>query len=435
MFAAAALVSGALLIPSAAHAAAPWSDPVAVPGSVGTGGGPARVLLTRTRGGAVAFNAPGSFPGVALERSVLGAGFAPEPLSQWPGATDFDSGFGSFAAADRIIYAGSNGHGRVRLAVAPGPASAWREELRGPRTGGARVATAAAAHGGAAAVFSTFGAGSIGSVYLVRQTGTQPLGPTQMLSGRGHIRAVGVAVNASGDALAAWDRNGTIEARFWIARSKRLTAVQKLGTTGAASHIAVALGTGRRAIVAWDDQRVSEGGAAKGKVMATARSASRGFLPAKQLDAFGVNQIAGGIGIRAAYTGDGRGLIAFSGNAAVRAARVDGRAIGTPQDLAPVAAGTGQFGLSEIATSPTSDRAVVTWLAPVGEREQVQAAVWPAGGHAFGPVEYVSGTVRFVTQPSVAFDSATDAIAIAWSAPATSAGAPAEVDVAHRPAP
>ena len=91
--------------------------------------------MTRTRGGALAFNAPGWIPGAALDRSVLGAGFAPQPLSVWPQALDFDSAFGSFAAADRIIYAGSNGQRRVRVAIALGPQSDWRGELRGPATG------------------------------------------------------------------------------------------------------------------------------------------------------------------------------------------------------------------------------------------------------------------------------------------------------------
>jgi hypothetical protein len=434
---AAVLATGAVAlasVPSAAHAAAPWSAPTAVPGSSGGGGAP-DVLLTRTRGGAIAFNAPGSFPGTALERSLLGDGFAPQPFSVWPKATDFDSQFGSFAAADRLIYAGSNGRKRVVVGTAAGPGSDWTASLRGPTTSGAHVAAAAAPHGGAAAVFGTFQSGG-GSVYLARQPGVQKLQPTQRLSGRGSIRSVAVAVNAEGDVLAAWDRSGKLEARFWIARSKRLTPVQELGTTDVASHLTVALGSDRRAIVAWVDQRVSEGGAAKGKVMATARSGSRGFLAAKQLDAYGVNKLSGGIGIEAAYTGNGMGLLAWSGSTGVQAARVDSRLIRAPQQLAPVAAGeTGELGLAGLATAPDSDRAVATWLAPAGTDQQIQAAVWPAGGNAFGPVEAVTGTDRFVGRPSVAFDHASNAIVMAWSAPAVPNGAPAEIDTAHRPAP
>src|SRR5262249_8356903 len=148
-----------------------------------------------------------------------------------------------------------------------------------------------------------------GSVYLVRQPDGHGLQSTQQLStARGAIHSVAVAVNGSGDILTAWDRSGHVEARFWYASSKRLGPVQGLGSADVAGFMTAALGSDRRAIVAWVDQRVNEGGAAKGKVMATARSASRGFIAPKQLDAYGVNQIAGGIGIKAGYTGNGLGL-------------------------------------------------------------------------------------------------------------------------------
>jgi hypothetical protein len=398
------------------------------------GDGATDVLLTRTRGGALAYNTGGSIPGAALTRSVLGPGFTPKAAAVWPGAVDFDSQFGSFSAADRLIYADSNGFKRVVIATAIGPNADWTTSLRGPTTDGAFAATGAAPHGGAAAVFGTFQPGG-GHVYLVRQPGTQGLGPTLRLSGRGGIHSVAVAVNQAGDVLAAWDRGGKLEARFWINSSKHLTPVQELGTTDDASHLSVALGEGRRAIVAWVDQRVSEGGTAGGKVMATARSESRGFTAPKQLDTYGANQVAGGIGIKAAYTGSGMGLIAFSGNTAVRAARVDGRVIGTPQDLAPVAAGTGEFGLGDLATSPDSDRAVVTWVAPAGDEQQVRAAVLPEGGTAFGPVENVSGTDRFVSRPTAAFDYKTDTIVVGWTAGQIPNGAPNEVDVVTQGAP
>ena len=436
LLSAAALSAAALLIPSAAHAAAPWSDPVAVPGS--TGGGAAQVLLTRTRGGAVAWNPPGSFPGVALNRSLLGPGFAPQPFGPWPGATDFDSSFGSFSAADRLIYAGSTGHNRIQVATATGPTGDWTRSLRGPSSAGARVATSAVAHGGAAAVFGTFEPGGRGYVYLVRQPGTKALQPTQRLSDKkGGIHSVAVAVNSQGDVLAVWDRAGTIEARYWIARSKRLTAIQKLGTADVASHLTVAMGADRRAIVGWVDQRVSEGGAATGKVMATARSGSRGFLPAKQLDAYGVNKISGLAGIEAAYAGDGTGVLAWSGSAGVEATRVDGRFIAPAQQLAAVPADdTGAVGLAGLATSADSERAVVTWVAPTGpNQQQIQAAVRPNGSTAFGGPEAVSNADGFVGRPSVAFDYPTNTIVLAYDDPGVPNVTPPSIDVVQRPAP
>ena len=47
---ASAAVVAAMIPVASANAAAPWSDPVAVPGSTGQGGAP-QVLFTRTRGG------------------------------------------------------------------------------------------------------------------------------------------------------------------------------------------------------------------------------------------------------------------------------------------------------------------------------------------------------------------------------------------------
>src|SRR6201991_2393026 len=90
------LVSAALApaLPGSALAAAPWTDPV----TVGTGGIPAVI------GDTVAFNAPGSFPGVALMRSVDAA-----PATTWnTSGADFDAQFGAFAGD---LYVGSNGSG------------------------------------------------------------------------------------------------------------------------------------------------------------------------------------------------------------------------------------------------------------------------------------------------------------------------------------
>ena len=116
-------------------------------------------------------------------RSVLGDG-GPLAATPWHGAQAFDTTYGAFAAADRIIYVGSNGEARVNIAIAAGPSSDWRTEVRGPPTGGARVA-AAAAPKHTAAVFSTFGAGEIGAVYLVRQSGTAAPTATQRISDDG----------------------------------------------------------------------------------------------------------------------------------------------------------------------------------------------------------------------------------------------------------
>src|SRR4051812_15087750 len=320
----------ALALPGRALAAAPWTDPV----PVGTGGTPAVI------GDPVAFNAPGSSPGTPLLRSVDGA-----PATTWnTSGADFDAAFGAFAGD---LYVGSNGARHV--IVGRLKKGRWTVSAHGPRTGGARVAAAPGA-----AVFSTFEAGGVGHVYLVREGKT-----TQRLSARGHIRSVAVATNTRGDVLAAWDRRGTIEYREW--RSGRLTSLKTLGRVSAAMHLSVALGADGRAIVAWVDQPINEGSSGvRAKIVATARRASAGFLAPKVLETYPDLTVIAGIGVKAAYTSSGRGLIAWSGRDAVKASFVHSRVIEAAKTLAPIPAdGNTNDGLTDVAVSPSNGAAVV----------------------------------------------------------------------------
>jgi hypothetical protein len=418
-----ATVAAALALPTAAQAAPPWSDPVTVPGSQGQAGAP--VVL----GDAIAFNGAGSFPGAPLLRAPLDGS---APAERWPGATNFYSEFGAFGVGDQLIYAGSNGHRRVNVALASGVDAPWRVSLRGPKTGGARSAAAPGA-----AVFSTFGRGDMGYVYLVRQTGEDELGPTLRLSKRGHIRSVAVASNKAGDVLVAWDRSGTIESRMWSGRSDRLTRVKELGETEAAMHLTVALNLDRRAIVAWVDQRVSEGDTGmNARVMATARGTNRGFLlPARPLEVFPDPIIPGGRVIEAAYMSTGRGIIAWSGRSAVRAAFVDSRLVRAPQDLAPIAPDEtrSDLGFGDLAVSERAG-AVITMVAPADAtgNNQVLAAPVAPGAASFGPAEAVSAPGAYLHWPSAAFEG--DRVWLAWQVP-PAGGAPNRIEVAQRPSP
>ncbi|MDA0166638.1 hypothetical protein OM076_40630 [Solirubrobacter ginsenosidimutans] len=413
----AAALAVALIPVTTAQAAAPWSDPVAVPGSQ-AGGGP-QVLFTRTRGGAVAFNGAGSIPGAPTLRSLLGDA-GPQNPTTWSGAPDFDTTFSAWAAGDRIMYVGPSGR-RVKIGIAPGPSSTWTTTLRGPDTGGARVAATAVPHAGTAGAFATFEGGG-GYVYLVRQLGTHAPSATQRVSDkRASIRSVAVAMNASGDVLTAWDLHGTVQARFWYGSSKRFGPIQNLGKVNAAMHLSVALGNDRRATVAWVDQRVSEGNTGQNAtVWATSRSASRGFLlPAKQLEAYPDTTIPGGTVIQAAYTSTGRGIIAWSGRNAVRAALVNGRSIGAPQDLAPIAPTDSlqAIGLGNLVTS-SGGAAAVTMIAPVdATNNQILVAPLSNGAAAFGPAEAASAPGPFLADPSAGFDFTTNQLTVAWRVP------------------
>jgi hypothetical protein len=425
---ASAAVLAALIPIATANAAAPWSDPVVVPGS--TQPNAPQVLFTRTRGGVIAFNGPGSIPGAPLERSLLTSG-SPGSASTWAGAPDFDSQFSAWAAGDRIMYVGPSGR-RVKVGIATGPSADWTTTLRGPDTGGARVAATAASHAGTAGAFATFEGGG-GHVYLVRQLGTHAPSSTQRVSGpkKVSIRSVAVAMNASGDVLTAWDAHGEIQARLWYGSSKRFGPIQNLAKVTGALHIAVALGADRRATVAWVDQLVSEGNTGQNAtVWATSRSATRGFLlPAKQLEAFPDTAIPGGSVIKAAYTSDGRGIVAWSGRSAVRAAFVNGRSIGAPADLAPIPSTPEGFfddGLENLAVG-ANGTAAVTMVAPLdATTTQILSAPLAGGGAAFGPAEAVGSG----TEPSTAFDPATNQLVVAWRTPN-----PGSIQAATRPSP
>jgi hypothetical protein len=432
-----AAIVAALLPVASAHAAAPWSDSVAVPGSTGQAGSP-QVLFTRTRGGAIAFNGAGSIPGAPVLRSTLGAGDAPQPVTTWAGAPDFDTTFSAWAAGDRIMYVGPSGR-RVKVGIATGPSATWSTTLRGPSTGGARVAAAAAPHAGTAGVFATFEGGG-GHVYLVRQLGIHAPSSTQLVSSskKVSIRSVAVAMNASGDVLVAWDAHGEIQARLWYGSSKHFGPIQNLAKVTGALHIAVALGNDRRATVAWVDQLVSEGNTGQqATVWATSRSASRGFLlPPKQLEAFPDTAIPGGAVIEAAYTSDGRGIVAWGGRTAVRAVFVNGRSIGAPQDLAPIPSSPddlGNIGLENLAVGANGTAAVTMVGGVDAQNTQVLTAPLTGGAASFGPAEAVSGQGQFLSDPSTAFDTLTNQLVVAWRAPQPAATS--SIQVATRPSP
>ncbi|MDA0173848.1 hypothetical protein OJ998_32400 [Solirubrobacter taibaiensis] len=393
------IATAALAFPAAAHAAPPWSAPV----SVSSQATAAPHVLFAGGAGTVAFNGTGAtFARPVLRAPLDGSAQATE----WPGAAGFDTTYGAFAGGERALYVGSNGEQRVLVGQAAGPDNQWRTSLRGPKTGGARAAAAPGA-----AVFGTF---DPGYVYLVRQEG-QTLGPTQKLSGRGSIRSVAVASNAGGDILAVWDRAGKIEARYWYASSERLSDVKELGTTDAALKLSVSLGDDRRAVVGWIDQRISEGEAAKGSAWATARTATRGFRAPKQLDTYGNNNIAGGVGVKTAPN-----MVVFSGSDAIKAALVNGRSIHTPQAIAPIAPDQSfaDIGLGDLATS-AGGKAVVA----VAAKDRIWAV--PFDGSAFGAPEDVSGPEQEPHQPSVAFSGET--AYLAWQS------TPTKVEIAQRP--
>ena len=346
----------------------------------------------------------------------------------------FCDNFGAYAAGDRLLYVGHNGRRHVTVATAAGPKRAWRASVRGPATREARVA-AAASRGGAAAVFGTHEAAGLGHVFLVREVGGELKAAQRLFPPAGSIRAVAVATANSGDVLVAWDRSGTIESRLWYARSKRLSRVQTLGTVTAAVAISVAVGEDRRATVAWTHQDVEPQGTTETTVMATARRATRGFLlPAKRLDAYQAATY-GRARVTTAYTADGRGVIAWTGRATIRAAFLRGRSMSQQQDIAPFPSDA--FGsdrdLGRLVVAPNG-AAAVTVVSPLDKSEsQIVAVPLAPGAAAFGAPGARLDTRSLLEDPTAAFDPRTNRLVAAWYS--GSGWLKGRIELATRPSP
>ena len=328
---------------ASAHAAAPWSDPVAVPGSTGQAGAP-QVLFTRTRGGAIAFNGAGSIPGAPTLRSVLG--------DTGPLAGDAVAGRAGLRHHLQRVGRGRPDH--VRRPV--GPARARRDRARDRRapgrrrcagrdTGGARVAAAAAPHAGTAGASRPSRAAAGTSTSSASSARTRPRRPSASpTSGqhplrRGRDQRVAATCSPPGTCTA------TIQARLWYGGSKHFGPIQNLGH---GQRRDAPRGRPRRRPAR--DRRVGRPARERGQHgpegdrvghRAQRAAAASGCRPSSSRRSRTRRSPAGAV-IQAAYTSTGRGIVAWSGRNAVRAAFVNGRSIGAPQDLAPIPSSPGR---------------------------------------------------------------------------------------------
>ena len=294
----------------------------------------------------------------------------------------------------------------MKVGIATGPPADWTTTLRGPSTGGARVAAAAVPHAGTAGVFATFEGGG-GHVYLVRQLGTHAPSATQRVSGskKASIRSVAVAMNASGDVLAAWDLHGEIQARLWYGSSKRFGPIQNLAKVTGALH----LGRRARQSTGARPSRGSTSSSARatparrrpcGRPRAARRAASCCRPSSSRRSRTPRSPAAPSS--RPRTRRPDAAIVAWSGRNAVRAAFVNGRSIGAPQDLAPIPPP------DDLATSASSNlvvgangAAAVTMVSPVdATNNQVLVAPLADGAAAFGPAEAVSAPGQFLANPS-----------------------------------
>ena len=253
--------------PTAADAAAPWSAPTPIPGtgpsfpSLGVSGN-GTAIAAWSEGGALGTGTPHLCRRVPACGRAFGAARELGRLSLTGLAT-----YGS----DRVVALGTTGNEHPRAAVVFG---AHRRQLRHApqRRAARRVARRRdrrrrrgrrrRARARLPGLFC-----ERPTPYLIVRRHGSSFGRPIKLAPRTNTVFGAVAINARGDVLAVWERplHGSTGTRGIYARERtadgRLGSTRRLGTSAPAPKISAALGDGRRAVVAWVSQRVSEGDA------------------------------------------------------------------------------------------------------------------------------------------------------------------------------
>ncbi len=404
----------------------PWSDPAAIGGSTGgfpivrfTGGGSAVVVWGNTIGS--------SFVHVtAASSSTPSDGFGParevgrlRPVALEP------------SGPDQVVVLGEVGSRRPRAVVAFGPATG---PLAAPAPIGPRdsraIALAVNRRGDAAALVGLCeltACSRMVPALAIRRAGGRFGRPVPI--GRRQGRFVGtVAINERGDVLVAWERaaRGTTGPRNVYARIR--TAGGSVGSTRRLARVtpsvrfSAAIGDGRRAVVGWLAQRVSEGFASSPATIGIAAAPPRErFGPSVNLETVpvtGTGLYVGQAGVAARFASDGRLLLAWTGYEAgrfvVRAAGVSGTAAGPPQIVSDPAQDTV---LSDLAVGSRGEALVlglsgIRGADPAGPVALVAATRAP-GAEAFGGLELVTPGAS-IEAAGAAFDPVTGAAVAVW---------------------
>jgi hypothetical protein len=408
-----------LALPAAADAAPPWSAPTPIPGTgpsfpslVVSGNGTA--LAAWSEGGALGTGTPHLLGASQPEGAAFGAAKQLGRLSLTGLAT-----YGS----ERAVALGTTGNEHPRAAVAFGRTDGSFGTPRNVALPGESRAVAIAANAaGDVAVLVRDCPDSFcehPTPYLIVRRHGAPFGKPIKLAPRTNTVFGAVAVNARGDVLVVWERplhgsTGTrgIYAREWTARDG-LGSTRRLGTSEPAPKISAALGDGRRAVVAWVSQGVSEGDAGTPAMIRAAIAAPGERFGGEQtlevVNVTGTGRYVGQAGVVASISAHHRPLIAWTGfqndHFVVRAAEVADRTRLTgPQ----VVSDPSQDTVLADAASTAGGQEVVVGLQglrgadPVGP-VSVVAATRAAGAPAFGPPEAVSDPGQFDEDAQVAF--------------------------------
>jgi hypothetical protein len=248
------------------------------------------------------------------------------------------------------------------------------------------------------------------------------LGRPRVVSHRGGVNAVTVAVGPRGDIIVAWERGGRIEARVRrfgrpLGRVVQVGRGAKLGT-----RLRAAVTPTGRAWIAWSSQSASSGGDTGPFSLRTALSALpfrgveiRRFGRPRLLDRYdrGVPEEAT---FDLAFAGDGSGVVAWSSfdgqNFRARLASVN--RTGRLARFTTLSQPGYDAVMNDLATS--GGEAIVAWsrLDAVGELGTAVLAGYVRDGGAYGGEEQVSTGDR-ARKPAVAFNPRSGFPTAVWS--------------------
>jgi hypothetical protein len=244
------------------------------------------------------------------------------------------------------------------------------------------------------------------------------LGRPRLVSRRGGVNAVTVAVGSSGDIVVAWERGGRIEAR--IRRpGQRLGRVIRVGTGAKlGTRLRAAVSSSGRVWIAWASQKVSEGGSngpfeLQTSVSSAKRSIFRRPLRLDRYDRRASDEESFALSLDLVD----QGLLAWSSfdgqNFRARLASMNRR--GTQARFTTLSKPGYDAAVGNLATTLPAGHALVVWsrLESVGELGDVVFA-GDVVGSAYAGEEQVSVGDR-ARKPAVAFNPQTDRATVVWS--------------------
>jgi hypothetical protein len=420
-----ALTLAALASAAVAHADAPWSTPVDVPGASGYG-----TPLVVTRAGHAVLAAPvrpdvpGAPAGAVSEVVALGADGTPGRAT---GLGDAELQLATYGT-DRIVVAGRTAHpvagnppavtidatSRVQVAFGTGAGDVGAPRTLAGTTGDQLYALAASPRGDVVVVTGDLRART--RTLWVRRPGgsfrvalTVSVGPL--------ARGATAAVGPKGDLLLVWEDNHIISSRH-VGPTGGLGKTYRVGD-GVQSDLQAAIdGTGRE-YVAWKSQRVSEGEANSPAIVSYATAApGHGFGAARRIESVGptgAGRYVSSPGVRLVTGAGDATVLAWTGfdgtHYVARAATVEGGHVRAAQQLSP--AGVDAV-LGDLAVDPDG-RAVALWRSNVAGadpsgagHQRVWANVRATATAPFGAPEALSDPDRDVPDPpSAALDPTT----------------------------